>query len=135
MAMASRKRVATAVEPDDDIGCAFLHELSGEEQLRLRNRHLERKRKEKLRDKGIRPAPSLRTMFPTRKQANRVSLNNRTSQSDSDIKKGKLVQGSRRLCHEKRPPRTTGLPLFSEYLLHSAKTGLHLAKALPSVNL
>ena len=89
MAMASRKRVATAVEPDDDIGCAFLHELSGEEQLRLRNRHLERKRKEKkLRDKGIRPAPSIRTMFPTRKQANRVSLNNRTSQSDSDIKKG-----------------------------------------------
>ena len=63
MAMASRKRAATAVEPDDDIGCAFLHELSGEEQLRLRNRHLERKRKEKkLRDKGIRPAPaSMRT--------------------------------------------------------------------------
>jgi hypothetical protein len=60
--MASRKRAATAVEPDDDTGCAFLHELSGEEQLRLRNRHLERKRKEKkLRDKGIRRAASMRT--------------------------------------------------------------------------
>ncbi|RLN36283.1 hypothetical protein C2845_PM03G00270 [Panicum miliaceum] len=60
--MASRKRAATAVEDDDDIGCAFLHELSGEEQLRLRTRHLERKRKDKkLRDKGIRPAPSMRT--------------------------------------------------------------------------
>jgi hypothetical protein len=48
---------ATAVEQDDiDIGCSFLHELSGEEQLRLRNWHLERKRKEKkLLDKGILP--------------------------------------------------------------------------------
>ncbi|KAL6655416.1 hypothetical protein ACP70R_006242 [Stipagrostis hirtigluma subsp. patula] len=46
-----RRRAAAAAaavaDEDDDLGCSFLHELSREEQLRLRNRHLEHKREEK----------------------------------------------------------------------------------------